>query len=269
MPSLLKGCLLRLPVPCLSTLGLEPEREGCSTGVAKTSPTNPSRLPGHQAPLHSPPGCKALLLPNVGDSCTAITKLSFSEPCDYQRASPESPAGSQLLPPPPGHCYCNCRGRAAPREEITSLPALPRANRASKHLQPEALRGRRPAGLRSRTHPSSRLSRSAGSPYARSPHLEHKAARAGVEALRPSGPARGPREPVTLLSGAVRQHCAAAGPSPCRHGGTRAGGSGRGTPLALTCVAMATPRQRLAPCGGAGGMTTNMAERSRTAETGQ
>ncbi|XP_064003623.1 BEN domain-containing protein 5 isoform X4 [Pogoniulus pusillus] len=48
----------------------------------------------------------------------------------------------------------------------------------------------------------------------------------------------------------------------------RAGSRGRGTPLALTCVAMATPRQRLAPCGGVGGMTTNMAERSRTAETG-
>ncbi|GAB0193150.1 cytosolic carboxypeptidase 6 [Grus japonensis] len=31
------------------------------------------------------------------------------------------------------------------------------------------------------------------------------------------------------------------------------GEGGRGTPLAVTCVAMATPRQRLAPSGGVGG----------------
>uniref|UniRef100_H0ZE37 BEN domain containing 5 n=1 Tax=Taeniopygia guttata TaxID=59729 RepID=H0ZE37_TAEGU len=63
----------------------------------------------------------------------------------------------------------------------------------------------------------------------------------------------------SLRAGCPRAGCPRGGPSvppPCR--------GARGSPMAVTRVAMATAGRRW----GGGGMTTNMAERSRTAETG-
>lgn len=142
-------------------------------------------------------------------------------------------------PPPPGRCSRNCRGRDSHQRE-DNKPFPPWASSACKHQHREALRGRRPAGLSSRT--------AVPAPHATPAPLTHsrptreqrggrRPGRRGEPALhappptRIPDPARLPGTPGRLSPGAVRQR---GSPSPRRHGGLRAGrkrgaGGGGGT----------------------------------------
>lgn len=111
-------------------------------------------------------------------------------------------------------------------------------------------------------------------PHARRPHSPvWETAAAAAQRLQPPLGLPPRRDDFSRAGGTVSAASIPSLPFPPRHGGCARAEGERRAPLAVTCVAMVTPRQRLAPWGGGGGeaegMTTNMAERSRTAETGQ
>lgn len=63
---------------------------------------------------------------------------------------PGGGSGTRYCRPPPGCCYCNCRGGDSHQGE-DNKPFLPWASYACKHRQRSALEGGRPAEQSSRT----------------------------------------------------------------------------------------------------------------------